>query len=337
MKRGAPLHAIHIGPDPLTIGGIQAVLALVRECSIGADRISIAPTWSGRSQTHNALLVAAAARVILAADRDAVLHAHLSNGGAYVRDPPLMALARRRGLRVIATVHGDDFPAFARAHPTIVRRALRSAHHVTCLSADARAASVALLGIDRVTLVPNPVAVDRDSPPADQTEPVVLFAGVVGLRKGVDVLVDAWRELVDMGVGGRCRIVGPIDDFRPPRVPGLSVEGPVPPGRVRCLIRGARVVALPSRSEGMPMILAEALAGGRPFVATAVGGTPSLAQSDDALVAVEDPRALAAALARYLIDPAAALSVGRRGQAFCLRTRAPDVIGAQLRAIYTAP
>jgi glycosyltransferase involved in cell wall biosynthesis len=334
MSSGSPLHVIHLGPDPRTIGGIQAVLRVVREHSVGADRITIAPTWSGRSQSRNALLVAQAARLILAAERGAIVHVHLSNRGAYLRDPPLMQLARRRRLRVVVSVHGDDFPSFARAHPRIVRSALSPASHITCLSADAQAAATETLGTDRVTVVANPIAVDRAAPPADRTEPVILFAGVVGLRKGVDVLVDAWRELLGQGVDGRCRIVGPIHDFQPPAVERLTVEGQVEPGKIRPLIHSARVVALPSRSEGMPMILAEALACGRPFVATPVGGIPSLAHASDMLVPVGDPGALAAALRRYLDDPAAAALTGRRGKQFCLETRSPEVVGAQLRAIY---
>lgn len=313
---------------------MQSVLRVIRDHSVGAGRITVVPTWTGTSQIRNAVAVARAARVIMAADADTVVHVHLSNGGAYLRDPPLVRLARRRGLRVVVTVHGNDYAAFARAHPRIVAAALSPAGHVTCLSQEACAITTALIGGDRVSVLANPIAVDPDSPPADQTEPVVLFAGRVGLRKGVDVLVDAWREILSLGVEARCRIVGPIHDFTPPALERLTVEGPVDPDKVRALIRSARVIALPSRSEGMPMVLTEALACGRPFVATPVGGTQELAQCQDMIVPVGDAHALATALRRYLIDPSAARMTGQRGKSFCAQTRSPEVIGAQLGEIY---
>jgi glycosyltransferase involved in cell wall biosynthesis len=337
MRPPTPLHAIHIGPDPDTIGGMQSVLRVIRDHSVGADRITIVPTWSGASHVRNARLVAAAGRAILAADRETIVHVHLSNGGAYLRDPPLVALARSRGHRTVVSLHGNDFVAFARDHPRVVRVALSPASHVTCLSEEACGEARRAVGYDRVTLIANPIAVDADAPPADETEPVVLFAGTVGLRKGVDILVEAWRELIARGVEGRCRIVGPIRDYRPPEVERLSIEGPVDPHQMRPLIRAARVVALPSRSEGQPMILAEALACGRPFVATPVGGTRTLAVAEEMIVPVGDASALASSLHRYLTEPAAALATGRAGQQLCLRTRSPDVIGAEFRRIYTDP
>lgn len=328
------VRAIHVGPDPSTIGGMQSVLRVIRDHSVGADQITIMPTWNGTSQLRNGVLVARAAQAIIRADRDVVVHVHLSNGGAYLRDPPLVRLARRRRLRTVVSIHANDYAAFARAHPRIVRAALSPAGHVTCLSQEAQALTGALIGADRVSLLANPIAVDPGSPPADQTEPVVLFAGRVGLRKGVDVLVEAWREILRRGIDARCRIIGPIDDVQPPALDGLTVEGPVQPNGIRALIRSARVVALPSRSEGMPMVLTEALACGRPFVATPVGGTRELALSEDMIVPVGDPQALAGALERYLLDPGAARAAGDRGQDFCARTRSPELIGSHLREIY---
>jgi glycosyltransferase involved in cell wall biosynthesis len=233
-------------------------------------------------------------------------------------------------------VHGNDFADFARRRPSVVSVALSPAGHVTCLSDEARELLAELIGAARVSVLPNPIAIDTAAQPVDQTAPVVLFAGVVGMRKGVDVLVEAWRELLDQGVQARCRIIGPLLDFEPPPLERMTVEGPVDPEKVRPLIRAARVVTLPSRSEGMPMILTEALACGRPFVATPVGGTRALALADEMLVPVGDPSALAAALRRYLEDPTAALAIGLRGQEMCQRTRSPEVIDARLREIYSA-
>jgi glycosyltransferase involved in cell wall biosynthesis len=331
---GEELRVLLIGPHPLTVGGTQSVMRTIKECRIGADRISIRPTWNGYRQARNAQLVRKAAGAILRTDRATIIHAHLSNGGAYLRDGPLIALARRRGLRVVVTIHGYDFPEFAAAHPSFVRAVLRHAHGVLCLSEEALR-TIGELGLGATARkLPNPLPIDHDSPPADTTEPVVLFAGAIGMRKGADVLVEAWRSLLARGTEGRCRVVGPIEDYRPPALARMSIEGAVDPRGIRPLIRAARVVTLPSRAEGMPMILTEALASGRPFVSTPVGGTAALAPCEGMIVPVEDPAALADALERFLADPSAARSVGERCRDFCRETRGPEVIGAELRTLY---
>jgi glycosyltransferase involved in cell wall biosynthesis len=330
------VEVIHIGPHPLTVGGTQTVIRTISEWSIGADRITIRPTWSGPRQVRNAALVRRAAGAVLRADRKTVVHVHISNGGAYLRDGPLIALARSRGLRVVVTIHGFDFPEFAANHRRLTRLALASANGVICLSEESLEA-VSALGVGaKARILANPVAIDADSPPADKTEPVALFAGAIGTRKGADVLQEAWRILLDRGTPGRCRLVGPIEDYEPVPLERMTVEGAVDPRLVRPLIRDARVVTLPSRAEGMPMILTEALAAGRPFVATPVGGTDELAPCEGMIVPVEDPTALADAIERFLADPRDAQEVGARCREFCEETRGPEVIGAKLREFYRA-
>lgn len=82
------------------------------------------------------------------------------------------------------------------------------------------------------------------------------------------------------------------------------------------------------------MILTEALAGARPFVATPVGGTAQIAPDPGMLVPVDDVPALADAIGRYLRDPELAQRDGLRGQQHIAATRSPRVIDAELRRIY---
>jgi glycosyltransferase involved in cell wall biosynthesis len=333
-QQSSEVRVLHVGPHPLTVGGTQSVIRTIREWGIGADRISIRPTWSGPGQVRNAQLVRQAAGTILRASRATIVHVHMSNGGAYLRDGPLVALARRRGLRVVVTIHGFDFPEFAASHPRFVGAILGCAHGVLCLSDEALDAVRKLEIGAKARKLANPVPIDADSRSAGDTEPVALFAGAIGTRKGVDVLVEAWRMLLGRGTEGRCRLVGPIEDYRPPQLDRMSIEDAVDPRCVAPLIRSSRVVTLPSRAEGMPMILTEALAAGRPFVATPVGGTGALAPCEGMIVPVGDAAALADAIERFLSDPRAAENVGNRCREFCRETRGPAVIGAELREFY---
>lgn len=70
---------------------------------------------------------------------------------------------------------------------------------------------------------------------------------------------------------------------------------------------------LSSRSEGLPIVILEAMAAGTPIVATAVGGvTDVIREGDGWLVPPEDPQALAAAIATSLLDRQAATQQARR-------------------------
>ena len=324
----------HVGPDMYSFGGTQSVIRVIRDNKIGADEIRVLSTWNGRQHLTSLFLTLRAGVALARASRTTIVHFHISNGGAWLREGPLIRLARARGFRVIVTIHGSDFPEFARSRPRFVGGTLKHADHVILLSDQARAAVIAVAPSVPTSVVANPIVIDRDAPGAGSTPPVVLFAGTIGRRKGVDRLVAAWRLLLAEGIEGRCRIVGRVDDYTPPPTERMSVEGPVHPDEIRDLLRAVRVVALPSFAEGMPMILTEALAGARPFVATPVGGTAEIASDPSMLVPVGDVPALAAAIGRYLRDPGLAERDGLRGQAHIAATRSPEIIDAELRRIY---
>lgn len=324
----------HVGPDMYSFGGTQTVIRVIRDNNIGADEIRVLSTWNGRHHAKNLSLTARAAAALARAPRGTVTHFHMSNGGAWLREGPLIRLAKARGFRVIVTIHGSDFHEFAHSRPRFVGAILNHADHVILLSEEARTAARWVAPGVPASVVANPITIDRDAPPASSTPPVVLFAGTIGRRKGVGTLVAAWRLLLAEGIEGHCRIVGVVDDYSPPPTERLTVEGPVHPDKVRDLIRSVRVVALPSLAEGMPMILTEALAGARPFVATPVGGTSEIASDPRMLVPVDDAPALAAAIGRYLRDPQLAERDGLSGQAHVAATRSPEVVGARLRRIY---
>ncbi len=131
--------------------------------------------------------------------------------------------------------------------------------------------------------------------------PVILFFGLLRPYKGIDTLLEAFREIE----GAELWIVGnPRMDVEP--LHRLAAEAP---GRVRtltrfvedaeipALMRRADVVALPYRDVEHSGVLYAALAFGKPLVLSAVGGFPEVADQGAArLVPPEDPAALAETL-----------------------------------------
>jgi glycosyltransferase involved in cell wall biosynthesis len=100
----------------------------------------------------------------------------------------------------------------------------------------------------------------------------------------------------------------------------------------RALIGAMDVMVLSSRSEGSPLVVAEALAAGVPVVAAAVGGVPDQLAGAGVLVPPDDPPALAAAVLGVLTDPARARALHvaalRRAAAWSHRAMVDAVEGA---------
>jgi glycosyltransferase involved in cell wall biosynthesis len=152
------------------------------------------------------------------------------------------------------------------------------------------------------------VAAPRTSPPAGLR--VVTVGSQEQLYKGHDVLLRALRHLADDGlavtgvfVGGGRRhdelvaLAGSLGLADRVTFTGVVHDR----DRIRELLDSASVFALPSRTEGLPRALLEAMARALPAVASDVGGIPELLDRGR-LVPVDDDRALAAALSELLCD-----------------------------------
>jgi glycosyltransferase involved in cell wall biosynthesis len=329
-----PLAVHHFGPDPAYVGGMGTVLRVLTENRIGGDSVVLHPTWRPDSLAANAWLASRALSLIPRLPRRQISHVHLSERGSFIREGAILAAARMRGHGAVATIHGADFLPFAQDHPRLVDSVLRQAHLVTCLDVEIQALLQDRLSRSTVELLPNPVVLDRDSGSARDTEETVLFAGEISSRKGADVLAGAWQEVLNTRSDANCLMVGPAADLDLPQLERLQVRAPVGAEEMKELVRQARVVVLPSRAEGMPMILTEALAAGRPFVSTPVGGIAQLARAGGKLVPVGDASGLAEALVELLESPEHAAEVGEEGRAYCASTRSSEVIDQRLRQLY---
>jgi glycosyltransferase involved in cell wall biosynthesis len=153
--------------------------------------------------------------------------------------------------------------------------------------------------------------------------PILLCAARLADDKGQEDLIRAVASLQPVHPDLRVLIVG--EGSRRPALEALVAAAGLGAqiqflgfrSDVPDLLGAADVVVIPSYREGVPNIALEAMAAGRPVVATAVSGTPEAVIDGETglLVPPGQPDALAGALARILADPVEARSMGERGKA----------------------
>ncbi|UZN04112.1 glycosyltransferase family 4 protein [Cellulomonas sp. S1-8] len=265
-----------------------------------------------------------AVRRLAAAPGADVVVVHLSERGSFLREGAVLRYAHRLGLPVVAHLHGADFAAFADAHPRVVGDVLRAADHVVTLSEGSTLVARRFVEASRVSLVPN--AVPPGAPvPKRRT---VVFGGVVGHRKGIDVLQEAWRRAGPPD-GWQLLVAGPVPDAAvvDATTPQARFLGALDHADLMALLDAAAVAVLPSRDEALPMFVLEAMARDACLVATDVGGIAAVLDDGcGVVVPPADVDALTAAL-RHVTgdDDARAALVARARLRFTSTYAAPAV------------
>ena len=171
---------------------------------------------------------------------------------------------------------------------------------------------------------------------------VVAWHGQMQLRrKGLDVLLDAWRKLTDdeSARGERHLVlVGTGEDAGEVRHRASSLRGVhivdewvQDRARMRSILAAADVYAFPSRHEGLPVSPLEALACGVPVVGADATGVADVVGDAGVVVPRDDPGALAGAIEALLSDDERRADLGRRARARVQEHFSLEAVGRQLR------
>jgi glycosyltransferase involved in cell wall biosynthesis len=258
------------------------------------------------------------------------------------RFAPYTALLRRAtGVPQVLNLQEGALPPGTPENAGLFRLLVRAADAVAACSADAADYARRVGHARRVTVVPNGYdpAELRPAPPFPHPRPYVLGLGRLESQKGFDVLIDALSRLGDAGVdlllAGEGSARTALEALAGSRgvADRVRLLGATDRPTTLALLRGAVVVACPSRFEGLPLVCIEALAVGRPVVASAVNGIPELIRDGETgfLVPPDDAGALAGAIRRVLRAPDEAARLAARGRAAVERDHAwPVVVPAYL-------
>jgi teichuronic acid biosynthesis glycosyltransferase TuaC len=229
-------------------------------------------------------------------------------------------IGRQVGTPVVCTIHGADvnvYPHRTRFTHLVTRKAIRGVDVIITVSAALKEKTLALETPRReIRVIPNGVdlrkftPVDRQQARAElglpQDGKILVYTSRLDEAKGLSYLLVALKMVLSHK--GNCLLVlvgdGPYKQHLEQDVTELSLQGNVifaglrPHTEIVKWMSAGDIVVQPSLNEGSPLPVYEALACGRPMIASRVGGIPELITSDDygLLVPPADPEALGEAL-----------------------------------------
>jgi glycogen synthase len=248
-----------------------------------------------------------------------------------------------RDTPMILTLHTDVASSADRL--PWVRQALGSADWVTAVTDDALARMVALEPAiaSRSSVVTNGVELGPEpGPPA--TPPVVLCPARYVHQKNLPRAIEAFEFVHERHPAARLVLVGGGALHHDLRIQAdaaglgdvIEVLGAQPLEEMPRWFARASVVAMPSHYEGLPLAALEAMAGGRPVVASMAPGFDTIVLDGVTGVRVpaDDALALADALSGLLDEPARAAALGAAGRALVARSFTVDACAAGYADLY---
>jgi len=188
-------------------------------------------------------------------------------------------------------------------------------------------------------------AVFRYVPELITDTPMVLFASRLLRDKGIIEFIDAVRIIKKRGIPARFVVVGDTDPGNPTRIDKSELYAWVKQGMIEWwgyrddmpeIFKQAHIICLPSYREGLPKVLLEAAACGRPIVTTDVPGCREVVQDgiNGFLVPAKDAVTLADAIQRLLAAPELRKQMGEAGRKRVEENFGIDTVNSATVSIY---
>lgn len=275
------------------------------------------------------------------------LHAHFGTNSATVA----MLAHLLDGPRYSFTVHGPE--EFDAPVALSLGDKIAGAAFTVAISSFGRSQLCRWTGVEnwpRIKVVHCGIDPDRfaTTQPIPEGGPHVVAIGRLAEQKGFSLLIDAMALAAPSLPGLRLTVLGD-GHLRPALEAGIVTQGLddvihlagwADEATVRATLAQAQALILPSFAEGLPMVLMEAMAAGRPVIATAIAGIPELVRDGQEgwIVPAGDARALAGAILTLAGTPPAQLAqMGAAARSRALQRHDVNQEARKLAALFRDP
>ena len=282
---------LFVGPV-FDLGGIGSVFKVYREKYIRSNFISTYPMNEEISKIKIFIIAIAKIKKIIKHDKEIkILHIHCASGGSFYRKSIILGLGKIYGRKVIMHMHGGGFKEFYNSNRILkpfIKYILSLSDKVICLSEEWEKFYKNEMKIKNTVIIENSIEVKTKSKkPRIEENIKLLFMGKICEEKGIFELIEYLKKSNFFNIGKiMLYICGNGDSKRLEEMistPELSkyirylgwVEGL----KKEIILNESDIYILPSHFEGVPISILEALAYGKPIIATRVGGIPSLVKN----------------------------------------------------------
>mgnify|MGYP005840510789 CR=1 FL=1 len=291
-----------------------------------------------------------------------LVHIHSDFNGGFPGTIVFMILTRIAGVNLLLHLHGTDWHFWHTNRPWLRRfrneLAFRIPHAIVVLYGLWKEELLSLIPTQQVHVVGNAIE-DVPKPRVQDVESikaqlgitdehfVILTVGFVGRRKGALDTLCAVPELVRDNPGLKFVFVGgeefpgeslPVQEkIRMDRLePWVELVGEVPRSMVPLYLACADVFLLPSRQEGMPIAVIEALRAGLPVVVSRVGAMPEMVEDGNTgiLIDPEKPEDIVQAIRSLVDNPQLRASLAQNGRTLFERQYEVGACVQKISAIY---
>jgi len=354
---GISSHVVSLATRLRASGHEPWVLTSRRGKPVAADEVAQAPPGVRVVYARDFLSMATRIGRFVRSEGFDVVHMHAFNAMG------LAPLCHGGRAAIVFTLHSDSANYLAsvrgwtRGHP-LYRLFLRYERSIVRFADATIAVSNRMeeygrrIGIRRIVRIPNAVDPDYWTPsvgPRDGRPPTILVPRMHVPKNGIEYAIEAMGAIAGRARGARMLVTG--DGPLRPRLEAaarrvgadITFPGHVSQAELRSLYRDVDLVLIPSvttsgTQENTSIAALEAMACGRPVVATDIGGLPEVIRSgvDGILVAEKDPNAIAEAALAVLTDGQLAQRLGEEARRQVVREFSTSAWAERVVDVYRA-